>query len=334
VRRGFGTVAWLFDLYLRSPAFENRVSERSRYEYRRALRRIENIPTTTGSNVSELHVDSLTPAAVDKLYARLQVGPRGRRVRQANLSVDIAKRAWDVVARLHPSVVLANPWKGVERDTRKHTKPAATRAEAYKLANALREIGEPHLGAAALIAYEWHQRPEHIRAGDLTWADYRPPQRPDAVYIRHPKTGEKGWIPLEDESGPLYPEIDAYLRELPRLGLPIVLTAGRRGPARPYSAEYAQRKVREARERAGLGAHVTLDACRHGGLTELGDAGATEFEGMAASMHKTPQALRLYVKRSEIQRMSAARKRRALVEGNIRSPSVGMERQTKSRNEQ
>ena len=100
-----------------------------------------------------------------------------------------------------------------------------------------------------------------------------------------------------------------------RLGLPIVLTSGRRGPARPYSDEYAQRKVREARASAGLGPHVTLDACRHGGLTELGDAGATEFEGMAASMHKTPHALRLYVKRSEAQRMSAARKRRRLVEG-------------------
>src|SRR5262245_52082712 len=38
-----------------------------------------------------------------------------------------------------------------------------------------------------------------------------------------------------------------------------------------------------------------------GGLQNLGDAGATEFEGMAASMHKTPQSLRLYVKRSEAQ---------------------------------
>jgi hypothetical protein len=122
-------------------------------------------------------------------------------------------------------------------------------------------------------------------------------------------------VPLEDSEGRLYPEIEAYLSELPRLGLPIVLTAGRRGPPRPYSAEYAQRKVREARAHAGLRADVTLDACRHGGLTELGDAGATEFEGMAASMHKTPQALRLYVKRSETQRVSAARKRRRLIEG-------------------
>ena len=154
-----------------------------------------------------------------------------------------------------------------------------------------------------------------MRAGDLTWADYRPPQRPDAVLVRHPKTGEKGWVPLQDATGPLYPEIEAYLATLTRLGLPIVLTAGRRGPARPYSAEYAQRKVREARIKAGLREHVTLDACRHGGLTELGDAGATEFEGMAASMHKTPQALRLYVKRSEAQRVSAARKRRRLIQG-------------------
>jgi hypothetical protein len=166
-------------------------------------------------------------------------------------------------------------------------KPAASREEAYALARALKEIGEPHLGAAALICFESHQRPEHVRNGDITWADYRPGHRPDAVQIRHPKTGEKGWVPLEDSEGLLFPELEVYLAELPRLGLPIVLTAGRRGPARPYSDEYAQRKVREARARAGLHSHVTLDACRHGGLTELGDAGATEFEGMAASMHRT-----------------------------------------------
>jgi hypothetical protein len=229
---------------------------------------------------------------------KLQIGPRGPRVRQANLSIDIARRAWDVVRRLAPSVVPSeNPWRGVLRNTTRRSKPAASRDEAYALARALKEIGEPHLGAAALICFEWHQRPEHVRNGDITWADYRPAHRPDAVQIRHPKTGAKGWVPLEDSEGPLFPGLEAYIAELPRLGLPIVLTAGRRGPARPYSDEYAQRKVRDARSRAGLDAHVTLDACRHGGLTELGDAGATEFEGMAASMHKTPHALRLYVKR-------------------------------------
>ena len=66
-------------------------------------------------------------------------------------------------------------------------------------------------------------------------------------------------------------------------------------PASMHNAKYVRRTTVLV-----LGNHVTRDACRHGGLTELGDAGATEFEGMAASMHKTPQALRLYVKRSRL----------------------------------
>ena len=35
---------------------------------------------------------------------------------------------------------------------------------------------------------------------------------------------------------------------------------------------HAQAKAREARGWVGLGSHVTLDACRLGGMTELGDA--------------------------------------------------------------
>jgi hypothetical protein len=333
-RPTYGTLCWLFGTYLNSKSFQNRVSKRSQYEYRRALRRIEDTPTKTGGTVGGLPVSSITPAAVDKIYTKLQMGPRGKRIRQANLSIDIARRAWKVVRRSHSHIVpLDNPWAGVEKDLRRTPKAAATRNEAYALARKLIEIGEPHLGAAALICFEWHQRPEHVLCGDITWQDYRPPQRPDAVFVRHPKTGEKGWLPLEDETGNLYPEIESALAALPRLGIPIVLTAGRRGPARPYSSEYSSRRVREARKLAGLGSHVTLDTCRHGGLTELGDSGATEAETMAASMHKTPSAARLYVKRTEAQRIAGARKRRTLVE-NISGRSGGMEQQTKRGNDE
>src|SRR5262249_39733338 len=64
--RPVGTVAWLFDRYLKSAAFEQRVSKRSRYEYRRALARIEDMATNTGATVAKLPVISITPAAVDK----------------------------------------------------------------------------------------------------------------------------------------------------------------------------------------------------------------------------------------------------------------------------
>src|SRR5262245_33824004 len=77
-----------------------------------------------------------------------------------------------------------------------------------------------------------------------------------------------------------------------------------------------QRKAREARARAGFGTHVTLDACRHGGLTELGEAGATESEAKASSMHQTASVLYRYLKPTEIQRGSAARKQRDLIEAN------------------
>ncbi len=122
------------------------------------------------------------------------------------------------------------------------------------------------------------------------------------------------WHPLEDKEGRLYPEIENYLAALKKLGVPIVLTPGTRGEVRPYSFSYARRLVREARLKARLPAHATLTACRHGGMTELGDAQITEQGIMALSAHSTPDAARGYVKKTERQRLAAARKRRAWVE--------------------
>ena len=106
----------------------------------------------------------------------------------------------------------------------------------------------------------------------LCWADYRPPDRPIHVRIVHHKTGEIVWHPLEAGGERFYPELEARLAELPRLAIPIVVSLGERGATRPYSFSYAKRIVREARRAAGLPEHVTMTACRHGGMTELGDA--------------------------------------------------------------
>mgnify|MGYP001827697281 CR=1 FL=1 len=83
---------------------------------------------------------------------------------------------------------------------------------------------------------------------------------------------------------------------------------------RTYSEVWAQHLVQKARDKFGLPSYLTLEACRHGGLTELGDAELTEQEVMGHSGHRTPQAARLYVKRTERQRLAAARKRGAFVE--------------------
>jgi hypothetical protein len=139
-------------------------------------------------------------------------------------------------------------------------------AARYALHRALVAAGEPHLAAVPLICFERHQRPENVLAGHLTWADYRPFERPDAVRVEHHKTGEIVWLPLRDRHGPLFPELAAYLDNLERLGVPIVLMKPRAkgATARPYHFREARRRIRRA------GGGLTLAACRHGGLTELG----------------------------------------------------------------
>ena len=112
----------------------------------------------------------------------------------------------------------------------------------------------------------------------------------------------------------------AYLDGLERLGIPIVLMKPKRlhGGAkvavpRPFLLRTARNRVRAIARASGLPDYLTMEACRHGGLTELGDVEVTEQEVMAASGHATPDAARLYLKRTARQRASAARKRRILL---------------------
>jgi hypothetical protein len=137
------------------------------------------------------------------------------------------------------------------------------------------------------------------------------------VRIVHHKTAEVVWHQLGDDAGPFYGPLEQRIQALPRLGVPMILKAagaGRHaGPPKPFDQRHAAAIVRRARRAAGLPEHVTLDACRHGGLTELGDAGATESQEMAMSGHQTPRTKRRYVKVTDAQRLAAARKRRAWV---------------------
>lgn len=115
---------------------------------------------------------------------------------------------------------------------------------------------------------------------------------------------------------PLFPKRTGYLDGLERLGVPIVLMgqSHKTGLAQPFLLRTARARARKAARAASLPDRLTLAACRHGGLTELGDAELTEQGVLALSGHRTPEAARLYVKRTEAQRAAAARKRRAWIE--------------------
>jgi hypothetical protein len=64
-----------------------------------------------------------------------------------------------------------------------------------------------------------------------------------------------------------------------------------------YSFGGFEKIVQQLRKKIdGVPGHFTLDACRHGGMTELEEAALTEGQGRALSGHKTAQAYRGYAK--------------------------------------
>jgi hypothetical protein len=83
----------------------------------------------------------------------------------------------------------------------------------------------------------------------------------------------------------------------------------------------------------GLPGYFTLDACRHGGMTELEEAALTDGQGRALSGHKTAQAHRGYAKETFDRALSATRKRHAHRLANEATTNVRNDHQIGGRNE-
>jgi hypothetical protein len=106
-----------------------------------------------------------------------------------------------------------------------------------------------------------------------------------------------------------YEEAEAVLARVPRLGLGIVMRDRPKGPQK-WDIMSMARLVRGLREQLGLPAAFTLDACRHGGMTELEEAELTDGQGRALSAHRS-KAYEGYAKRTEKRALAATRKRYA-----------------------
>jgi hypothetical protein len=315
-----GTVDWLFREYKQSKAFTEKVASRSRGNYEWAMREVcNNVLTKSGDRIGSRPIRSVTPRGADKIYERLTTGAKGQRLRTAEKIVMLCRKAWRVVHRLHPHEFdksVPNPWVGVTMKTRvKLTKHAVTRKQVYEFATGCIERGEPECGAAAVICFEWLQRPENVIAGHVKWSGYRTGQKP-TIQIEHHKTGAIVDHPLEDilDDGSVvkfYEDAEAVLGHLPRRGIPMILREVEDGKAKPYSFSGMQKIVQRMRREIGLPTKFTLDACRHGGMTELEEAELTEGQGRALSAHRTKESYAGYAKRTASRMLSATRKRHA-----------------------
>jgi hypothetical protein len=332
----FGTVDWLFREYKSSQAYLARVSVRSRPDYERIMLLLADMVTKKGDRVGNRPVRSITPVSADKIYRLVIQGPRGQRLRQGEKLVILCRRAWRVVHRLYPDHFnrdVPNPWQGVTLQQRvKKTKPAVTREEVYKFAWDAISAGHPEPAAAAVISFEWLQRPENVLAGCIAWPDYRGRQAPNAIKIEHHKTGAVVWHPLEEstEAGTVkfYADAEAVLAKLPRRGVPLILKVRRDGGVDLFRPNHMAKLVRKLADRFGLPSTFTLDACRHGGMTELEEAELTTGQGRALSGHKTDRAYGGYAKRTLKRALAATRKRHAHLLAN----AAGTELQNEGRN--
>jgi hypothetical protein len=165
----YGTVDWLFGEYLNSEARRERVSDRTRPDYERVMRLVCDVVTKKGDKIGDRSIRSITPRAADKIYSIVINGPRGQRLRQGEKVISVCRHSWRVVHRLYPELfdkTVPNPWDGVTKKRRTlQTKPAATRQEVYSFAWGAIEAGCPEAAAAAVICFEWLQRPENVVGG-------------------------------------------------------------------------------------------------------------------------------------------------------------------------
>jgi hypothetical protein len=113
----------------------------------------------------------------------------------------------------------------------------------------------------------------------------------------------------------------------------MILREVRRGITKLYSFSGMQKIVHTMRDKLELPSSFTLDACRHGGMTELEEAELTDGQGRALSAHKSQQAYEGYAKRTMERALSATRKRHAHLLANAAGTEFRNETRNHFRNE-
>jgi hypothetical protein len=130
-----------------------------------------------------------------------------------------------------------------------------------------------------------------------------------------------------------YEEAEQVLSHLPRRGVSMILREIEDGKAKPLAFSTMQHIAQKMRKKLELPSTFTLDACRHGGMTELEEAELTDGQGRALSAHKTQQSYEGYAKRNMTRALSATRKCHAHRLANASTTSVQNEQENGVQNE-
>ena len=93
-----------------------------------------------------------------------------------------------------------------------------------------------------------------------------------------------------------------------------------------------EKVIHRMRDALGLPRTFTLDACRHGGMTELEEAELTDGQGRALSAHKS-RAYERYANRTHTRALAATRKRHAHMLANAAGTDIQNDAKNRIQNE-
>ncbi|HEX7881946.1 MAG TPA: hypothetical protein VF499_04320 [Afipia sp.] len=329
-----GTFDWLVGVFKANYRWSE-IDFKTQRLYGQGLALFANYELTDGSRAGSKQIADFTKAFVDAVYSDLLVveykDANGRRVKRqrrrfANAAMTACRRAWFIGQRAEETKVpLVNPFSRMGLKSRapgqavKET-PTATWDELVEFRRVANYLGYRSVATAALLAWEWLQREEHI-FGAFEIEHYRPNERPNSVRIVHPKNNEEAWWPLFDESGQsLFPELMGELDVIKSSMFSGLVFrrdhAHRRSPAPlPWITErkdlrYLRHVVKKIIIAAGLRNELSFTSFRHGGFTEGADSDLTDAELRAAGRHRSRLQLPTYAKRTRKQLIVAAKKRR------------------------
>jgi len=330
-----GTFDWLVKIFKEHRTWSE-IDKATRRMYEQGLNLVGDHVLKDGCRVGSKQLASFTRGFVDALYAKLlwveEKDPNGQTVRRerrrfANAAMTACRRAWFIGIRAQEKIVpSANPFSRMGLKSRAagqapRQTPTATWEELVAFRNKARELSYHSIATAALVAWEWLQREEHL-FGAFEVKHYRPTERPDSVHVVHPKTGEEAWWPLFDAAGrPLFPELMTELDVIKKdaiAGHMFRRTHEHRRGAVPLpwitergELDYVRATVKKIIRAAGLRDELSFSSFRHGGFTEGADADLTDAELRAAGRHRSARQLPTYAKRTRKQLVSVATKRRA-----------------------
>ncbi|WP_128932598.1 hypothetical protein [Bradyrhizobium zhanjiangense] len=329
-----GSFDWLVTVFKSHQKWKE-IDHKTQRLYQQGLDLFSNYTLKDGTRAGSKQLSDFTKGFVDVVYAKLLVVEcqdlsgntiRRERRRFANAAMAACRRAWFVGQRARESEVPAvNPFSRMGLRTRSpgqpvRQMPTATWEELVAFRSEAKRQGYHSLATAALLAWEWLQREEHV-FGAFDISHYRPSERPNSVKIVHPKNGEEAWWPLFDETGePLFPELMAELDIIKDASVPGLVFRRdhehRRSRVQlPWITErrdlrYLRRVVKKIILAAGLRNELSFTSFRHGGFTEGADSDLSDAELRAAARHRSTRQLPTYAKRTRKQLIAGSKKRR------------------------